>query len=327
VKISDEIMAGLADQGIDITEKSKCISDENKAAARLVKIEQLQPDSPPARKKAPSIRHIRQKSSDEILCDDRLEILNRGIKDETISQALSQPQKGTKDYLPGLFDDVLVRELPRKQRQSLDNSPCHSKQSSEADGLIDKHSTFDDELHTVQEKKDELVLVLKKKLDVLKQDQEFREQEISDNEVNGAKVVELVESKCSDREVKKYKSYIDDVEKITKLLLKLSRRLARAENELRNAPMDATDDDKKSLEQKRNNLQRQHDDAKALKESIDKRKSQVTTFLKRSLDDVDFKDFDNYINIKLQLIMEVSDIEDQVTHCEEQIAAIEAVSS
>lgn len=81
------------------------------------------------------------------------------------------------------------------------------------------------------------------------------------------------------------------------------------------------------MEQKRNNLQRQHDDAKALKESIDKRKSQVTTFLKRSLDDVDFKDFDNYINIKLQLIMEVSDIEDQVTHCEEQIAAIEAVSS
>ena len=57
-------------------------------------------------------------------------------------------------------------------------------------------------------------------------------------------VVELVEGKCSDREVKKYKSYIDDVEKITKLLLKLSRRLARAENELRNAPMDATDDDK-----------------------------------------------------------------------------------
>lgn len=55
--------------------------------------------------------------------------------------------------LAGLFDDVLVRELPRKQRQSLDNSPCHSKQSSEADGLIDKHSTFDDELHTVQEKK------------------------------------------------------------------------------------------------------------------------------------------------------------------------------
>jgi len=57
-------------------------------------------------------------------------------------------------------------------------------------------------------------------------------------------VAEIVANKCTDRELSKYKSYIDDVEKITKLLLKLSRRLARAENELRNAPMDATDDDK-----------------------------------------------------------------------------------
>ena len=39
VKISDEIMAELAVQGIDITEKSKCISDENKA--RLVKVSEL----------------------------------------------------------------------------------------------------------------------------------------------------------------------------------------------------------------------------------------------------------------------------------------------
>ena len=32
------------------------------------------------------------------------------------------------------------------------------------------------------------MLVLKKKLDVLKQDQEFRDQEIEDNEVTGANV-------------------------------------------------------------------------------------------------------------------------------------------
>lgn len=56
--------------------------------------------------------------------------------------------------------------------------------------------------------------------------------------------MQLVEAKCNDREVRKFKSYMEDVETITRLLLKLSRRLARAENELRNAPMDATDDDK-----------------------------------------------------------------------------------
>ena len=54
---------------------------------------------------------------------------------------------------------------------------------------------------------------------------------------------QMVEDKCTEREYSKFKSYIEEVEKITRLLLKLSRRLARAENDLRNAPM-ATDDEK-----------------------------------------------------------------------------------
>lgn len=81
------------------------------------------------------------------------------------------------------------------------------------------------------------------------------------------------------------------------------------------------------MEQKRNNLQRQHDDAKALKQSIDKRKTQVSTFLRRSLSDADYDTYDTYISIKLRLIMEVSDIEDQVSHCEEQISAVEEAVS
>ena len=41
----------------------------------------------------------------------------------------------------------------------------------------------------------------------------------------------LVEQKCcSQQEKEKYKSYIEDVDKIIKLLLKLSGLLARAEN-------------------------------------------------------------------------------------------------
>lgn len=57
---------------------------------------------------------------------------------------------------------------------------------------------------------------------------------------------QLVQYKCTEREFSKFKSYIEEVEKITRLLLKLSRRLARAENDLRNAPM-ATDDEKVSV--------------------------------------------------------------------------------
>ncbi|XP_067948014.1 serine/arginine repetitive matrix protein 2-like isoform X2 [Watersipora subatra] len=332
VPISAEILAELADQGIDITERP-CISDENKA--RLVKISTLNSSSPPPRKKPPSIQHIRQKSSDEILCDTQVENLGRYIKDETLSQVLSKPERGTTDYLPGLFDDLLNKDIPRKPRQSVDSSPCHSKQSSDGDSLVssktnsvkDLDTAFDTDLKATQDKKGELVLVLKKKLSVLQGDEQFTKQEIEDNETSGTELMQLVETKCSEREMRKFKSYIGDVETITRLLLKLSRRLARAENELRNAPMDATDDDKKSLEQKRNGLQRQHTEAKTLKGNIDRRKALVDSILNRCLDSEQFRMYDHYISIKLKLIMEISDIEDQVAHCEEQITAVTAISN
>jgi len=50
-------------------------------------------------------------------------------------------------------------------------------------------------------------------------------------------------------------------------------------------------------------------------------------FLRRALDETEFEQFDHFVSIKLKLIMELSDIEDQITHCEEQIAAVTAISS
>ena len=53
----------------------------------------------------------------------------------------------------------------------------------------------------------------------------------------------------------------------------------------------------------------------------------MDTFLSSCLDSAEFERYDHYISIKLKLIMEVSDIEDQITHSEEQIAAVTAISS
>ena len=64
-----------------------------------------------------------------------------------------------------------------------------------------------------------------------------------------------------------------------------------------------------------------------MKGNIDKRRTVVDTFLSSCLDSAEFERYDHYISIKLKLIMEVSDIEDQITHSEEQIAAVTAISS
>ena len=61
----------------------------------------------------------------------------------------------------GLFDDLFTKDIPRKQRQSTDSSPCHSKQSSEGESVLssktsstkDFDSTFDSDLKPVQDKK------------------------------------------------------------------------------------------------------------------------------------------------------------------------------
>ena len=64
-----------------------------------------------------------------------------------------------------------------------------------------------------------------------------------------------------------------------------------------------------------------------LKESIDKRKLQVANFLERNLDQSDYEHYNLYVSMKLKLIVELGDIDDQINHCEDQISAVTAISS
>jgi len=74
-------------------------------------------------------------------------------------------------------------------------------------------------------------------------------------------------------------------------------------------------------------LQEQHEDAKSLKESIDKRKQQVGSFLEQNLDRGEYEQYINYVNTELRLIVELGDLDDQISHCEDQISAVTAASS
>ena len=63
-------------------------------------------------------------------------------------------------FAAGLFDDLLNKDIPRKQRQSVDSSPCHSKQSSEGNSLVSSKSgsakefdDFDCQLKPVEDQK------------------------------------------------------------------------------------------------------------------------------------------------------------------------------
>lgn len=78
----------------------------------------------------------------------------------------------------------------------------------------------------------------------------------------------------------------------------------------------------KQLESKREKLSEQLDEAKRLKESIDKRSASVSTFLRGYLSEEQFQDYDHFVKMKAKLIMDSREIGDKILLGEEQIRAL-----
>lgn len=79
---------------------------------------------------------------------------------------------------------------------------------------------------------EELMVRLDKKLVVLRAEQEAVREEGEVNETLGARVDSRISSVARPAEASKYRLHVEEVGKITSLLLGLSGRLARAENAL-----------------------------------------------------------------------------------------------
>lgn len=77
-----------------------------------------------------------------------------------------------------------------------------------------------------------LVSRISRKLDILKTEQLEIREEIKSNEQLGHQVVDRVKVSAKRNEFDKFKLHVEEIEKITSLLLGLSGRLARAENAL-----------------------------------------------------------------------------------------------
>lgn len=76
------------------------------------------------------------------------------------------------------------------------------------------------------------------------------------------------------------------------------------------------------LETKRDKLVEQLEEAKKLKESIDKRSVSVSSMLYKYLNTEEYADYDHFINMKAKLIMDTKEIADKIKLGEEQLAAL-----
>ncbi|XP_064636059.1 uncharacterized protein LOC135493098 [Lineus longissimus] len=318
------------------------------------------PQSQPAPQPTlPSSVHVRQKSQEEIECDEVIAKLANELKekDRKLSEVISPPNtyKLPQDYYGDIFDKDVAgvsrrlvispdrgagspavqasyqdaqekseSPLPPTSPYWVSPSAANLERKIREDGTRNEMmDNLGDDTASLDRKKEELIERIETKLKILREAKQSLSDDIVDNNALGKQVTKIVEQKLENpKELDKYKSYVDELDKIMHLLLKLAGRLARAENAVLSLPDDAAERERVSLISKRDKLSEQHEDAKKLKEGIDKRSKQVATYLRKDLTDEEFADYEVFVKMKSKLIMEEQEIEDKIILGEEQLKAL-----
>ncbi|XP_075710088.1 protein Shroom2 isoform X2 [Rhinoderma darwinii] len=310
----------------------------------------------------PSLTAGNSKEKDLIYADLKSEELMREIvgKDKTLADILDPNAKmmTTMDLMEGIFrkDEHLLEEAQQRRKMhpkvpsprppeekkeepnkaaaiSLTTSSTYYSTSAPKAELLIKmkdmqehqhnEESSEDELdHNLYEKKQELIDSISKKLQVLRDARETLLEDIQCNNALGEEVEIIVKEVCKPNEFDKFRMFIGDLEKIVNLLLSLSGRLARVENALNNLDENASPEERRTLVEKRKLLTRQHEDAKELKENLDRRERTVFDILANYLNEENLADYEHFVKMKSALILEQRELEDKIKLGEEQLKCL-----
>ncbi|XP_035503171.2 protein Shroom2 isoform X3 [Scophthalmus maximus] len=293
--------------------------------------------------------------------DQKREELARDImgKDKSLVDILDQSKmKTTMDLMEGIFpqgEQLLDeahqrRKVPAKQAVSrpaeerekedsmaaavtmVTSSTYYSTSAPKAELLIkmkdmqeqqEEEEESEDELDIdLANKKQELIDSLSKKLQVLREARESLQEDVLDNNALGDEVEARVQQVCKPNELDKFRMFVGDLDKVVSLLLSLSGRLARVENALNSPEEDSTAEERRTLVEKRKLLIRQHEDAKELKENLDRRERLVFEILANYLQEDILTDYEHFVKMKSALIIEQRKLEDKIKLGEEQLKCL-----
>lgn len=290
--------------------------------------------------------------------DQKREELARDImgKDKSLADILDQSKmKTTMDLMEGIFPQgeqlfegahqrrkVSPKQTvprPAEEREKEDsmaaavtmvtNTTYYSTSAPKAELLIkmkdmqEQEENSEDELDIdLANKKQELIDSLSKKLQVLREARESLQEDILDNNALGDEVEARVQQVCKPNELDKFRMFVGDLDKVVSLLLSLSGRLARVENALNSLDEDATAEERRTLIEKRKLLIRQHEDAKELKENLDRRERVVCEILGNYLQEDSLTDYEHFVKMKSALIIEQRKLEDKIKLGEEQLKCL-----
>ncbi|XP_066174401.1 protein Shroom3 [Sylvia atricapilla] len=180
----------------------------------------------------------------------------------------------------------------------------------------------EEELLDINEKKAELIGSLTHKLEILKEAKEGLLADIKMNNALGEEVELLISTLCKPNEFDKYKMFIGDLDKVVNLLLSLSGRLARVENVLSSLGDNANSEERSSLNEKRKLLTGQHEDARELKENLDRRERVVLDILGNYLSEEQLQDYQHFVKMKSALLIEQRELDDKIKLGQEQLKCL-----
>uniref|UniRef100_A0A674I8R5 Shroom family member 3 n=1 Tax=Terrapene triunguis TaxID=2587831 RepID=A0A674I8R5_9SAUR len=174
----------------------------------------------------------------------------------------------------------------------------------------------------INEKKAELIASLSHKLEILKEAKESLLADIKLNNALGEEVEVLISELCKPNEFDKYKMFIGDLDKVVNLLLSLSGRLARVENVLSSLGEDVNPEERSSLTEKRKLLAGQHEDARELKENLDRRERVVLDILGNYLSEEQLQEYQHFVKMKSALLIEQRELDDKIKLGQEQLKCL-----
>ncbi|KAM8974845.1 protein Shroom1 [Pelodytes ibericus] len=174
----------------------------------------------------------------------------------------------------------------------------------------------------ITSKKMELISNICFKLEDLCEEKELLLSDISENISHGKKMEAVVKEICKPNEYERYMMFIGDLEKVVSLLFCLSMRLARVENALSKSDDNTDAEEMQSLKQRHNLLSRQREDAKDLKENLDRRESVVTGILAKYLSERQLQDYKHFVRLKTSFLIEQKDLDEKIKFHEEQLESL-----
>ncbi|XP_036381068.1 protein Shroom3 [Megalops cyprinoides] len=174
----------------------------------------------------------------------------------------------------------------------------------------------------VTEKKRLLVACIEGRLQALEQQRASLKEEVRVNGLRGGEVDALVQEACLPAEYERYALFIGDLERVVSLLLCLSARLARVQNALSTVDQNTDAEEKQSLDNRHRLLCKQREDAKDLKDNLDRRERVVSAILARHLTSEQLQDYRRFVQTKASLLILQKDLDERQRLGEEQLESL-----